>query len=72
LVVVVVPSDFSDWTLHSETELALRRCGYWVSLRGEPGLQDQQYRTVHLPRNQRFDVVGLDALFNRLAAGTMP
>jgi hypothetical protein len=72
LVVVVVPPDLGDWTLHSEDELALRRCGYWLSLRGLPPVDNQETRTVHLPRNQKFDVVGLDALFTRLANNELP
>lgn len=36
LVVVLVPEKVEDWLRQSETELCLRRCAYWVSLRGQP------------------------------------
>lgn len=34
LVVVRMPSDVMEWMSHSEDQLVLRRCGYWLSLRG--------------------------------------
>ena len=34
LVVVRVPADVGDWISHGEEQLVLRRCGYWLSLRG--------------------------------------
>ena len=72
LVLILLPDDFSQWTVHSEQELALRKCGYWMSLRGEPQTGNVASKTVHIPRSQVFDVGGLDAIFNRLEAGGMP
>jgi len=34
LVVVMVPKESAEWLVHSEEQLAMRHCGYWVSLRG--------------------------------------
>src|SRR5438445_7974918 len=34
LVVVLVPEDVPSWLTATENELVMRRCGYWVSLRG--------------------------------------
>jgi hypothetical protein len=34
LVVVLVPADLSEWCDHSKVHVALRRCGYWCSLKG--------------------------------------
>ena len=73
LVVVRIPPRLEDWTHHDEDRLLIRRCGYWVSLRGMPNLPDgQQTRTISIPRTQVFDVVGCDALFARLANGQLP
>src|SRR5947208_3123117 len=36
LIVVVVPKKVNDWLKQDEKSLILRRCGYWVSLAGEP------------------------------------
>ena len=30
LIVVAVPDDLDEWLNHSEQELAMRKCGYWV------------------------------------------
>jgi len=72
LVVVALPDNFSNWTNHNEQELALRKCGYWMSLRGEPATNNTTSKTIHLPRQQVFDVNGLDAIFNRLESGGLP
>ncbi|MFM5980640.1 MAG: DUF4365 domain-containing protein, partial [Sphaerospermopsis kisseleviana] len=45
----------------SETELCLRRCAYWVSLRGQPQTQNTETVTVYIPRKNVFTV---DALKN--------
>jgi len=65
LVVVHVPESDEEWLRHSEDELALRRCGYWVSLRGEPETTNQTKVTVYLPRSNVLDVVGLRGLMGR-------
>lgn len=65
LVVVHVPESEEEWLRHSEDELALRRCGYWVSLYGDPETTNQTKVTVYLPRTNVFDVVGLRGLMGR-------
>ena len=69
LVVVVMHPDVENWTSHSEDALSLSRCGYWLSLVGQPEVANEYTKTVHLPRTQKFDAVGLDALFLRLSNG---
>ena len=54
LVVVLIPDDQSQWLNQSEDELCLRRCGYWLSLRGEPETTNTDKVTVYLPRQQIF------------------
>jgi len=72
LIVVVVPPVLGDWLNHTEHELAMRRCGYWISLRGEPTVMNTTSRTVQLDRTQRFDTAGLDAILTRLQQGLLP
>jgi hypothetical protein len=72
LVVMAVPDNVGDWIHHSETELLLRHCGYWFSLRGKPLTENTNSVTVNIPRTQVFDVAGLTAIMNRLAAGGLP
>ncbi|HYD67728.1 DUF4365 domain-containing protein [Azospirillum sp.] len=59
LIVVVMPENESDWVVHSEQELALRHCGYWMSLCGMPSTDNLTSVTVHLPRLQTFDSASL-------------
>ncbi|BAZ14373.1 hypothetical protein NIES4071_62160 [Calothrix sp. NIES-4071] len=54
LVVVLIPDDQSEWLNQSEDELCLRRCGYWLSLRGQPETTNTDRVTVYLPRQQMF------------------
>jgi hypothetical protein len=72
LIVVLVPPDCADWTLHSEEELALRKCGYWLSLRGEPAVANQVSKTVHIPRAQIFEAAALAGMLARISDGGYP
>ena len=69
LVVVLVPPKVEDWLQQSETELCLKRCAYWVSLRGQPESTNQTTVTVYLPRQNIFSVDALKTLMLRIASG---
>src|SRR5260370_10899455 len=72
LVVVLVPDDVGDWLRHSEAEMALRRCGYWLSLRGLLASGNETSQTVRIPRAQTFTVQSLQAIMQRIGAGGLP
>lgn len=72
LVVVLVPDSLSDWLAHTEAELAMRRCGYWVSLRGLPPSQNETGQTVQIPRRQMFTVPSLQGILQRISQGELP
>ncbi|MEQ8463764.1 DUF4365 domain-containing protein [Coleofasciculus sp. E1-EBD-02] len=36
LVLVLIPENLEEWIQQSETELCMRHCAYWKSLRGQP------------------------------------
>lgn len=72
LVVLFLPSEQSEWLSHSEDVLSLRKCAYWVSLRGAPPSENSTAQTVYLPRSQRFDPVGLTALMAKLSKNDIP
>jgi hypothetical protein len=61
LIVVVVPKAVDEWLEQNEQALALRRCGYWVSLVDAPATTNTQSVTVALPRAQVFSVAALRA-----------
>jgi hypothetical protein len=69
LVIVVVPDTLDQWLTHSQQELCLRHCGYWLSLRGQPSTPNQATITVPIPRQNIFDVNGLSTLMQRIEAG---
>jgi hypothetical protein len=72
LVVVLVPKNLADWLHHSEKELAMRHCGYWVSLRGMNMTTNQETVTVHVPRRQQFTVDSLREIMHRVGDGGLP
>ncbi|MEW6349128.1 MAG: DUF4365 domain-containing protein [Thermodesulfobacteriota bacterium] len=72
LVVVLVPDAPNDWLRHDEAEMALRRCGYWVSLRGLPPSENDTRQTVEMRRNQQFTVESLQAIMQRIGQGELP
>lgn len=72
LIVVMVPQAVSEWLRHSEEELALRHCGYWVSLRGEPPVQNRETITVSLPRSQQLTPEAVQQIMKRINDGEAP
>ena len=72
LVVLFLPDDPDQWLHHAEDALTLRRCAYWVSLRGAEPSDNKTAQTVYLPRTQRFDPDGLLALMARLSHRNIP
>ena len=72
LIVVTVPDVLADWLSHSEPELAMRKCGYWVSLRGWAATANSTNVTVHLPRANHFNVAQLQQIMQRIGNGQTP
>jgi hypothetical protein len=50
LVLVTLPPNIEEWLSLMEQQLALRRCGYWVSLAGEAESDNDTSVTVSIPR----------------------
>lgn len=72
LVVLFLPQSAPDWLTQSDEALSLHRCAYWVSLQGAEPSQNSTSQTVYLPKSQRFDVPGLQALMTNLSIRNMP
>jgi hypothetical protein len=72
LVVVLVPDHLADYLAESETELSLRRCGYWMSLHGMPVTPNETGQTVRIPRVQAFTVQALQGIMQRIGQGALP
>jgi Domain of unknown function (DUF4365) len=58
-----------DWLQQSETELCLKRCAYWTSLRGQPESTNQTTVTVYIPRTNIFSVDALKNIMQQVAKG---
>ena len=52
LIVVLLPPRQEDWLVHSEEELRLRHCAYWLSLAGWAPTTNTSSVTVPIPRTQ--------------------
>lgn len=65
LIVYVLPENSDDWLSSNEDALQLRKCAYWISLRGEPESENSTSVTVNLPRAQTFDCRQLEHLMSR-------
>lgn len=68
LIVVFVPNKVDDWLRHTNDELCVRYCGYWISLRGQPETDNTTSKTIHIPRQQVFSVDALREIMRRIAA----
>ena len=72
LIVVLLPVDTDDWALQAEPELCIRKCAYWMSLRGLPAVTNESTKTVHIPRSQWFSPAALESILGRIANGGQP
>ena len=69
LIVVLLPSDDAAWLAHSEEELRMQCCGYWLSLAGWAESRNVSTVSVRIPRTQVFDTDQLRALMERADRG---
>ena len=71
LIVVLLPELESEWLSQSEDQLVMRRCGYWLSLQGQPAIPNSSQVTVRLPRTQQFGVEQLNGLMMKAEIGPL-
>lgn len=69
LVVVAMPKNVADWLKLTPHQLALRHCGYWLSLKGAPTKPNTATVTVHLPAKHRLSPKELSAIMTRVGQG---
>lgn len=72
LVVLFLPEEAENWIIHTEDALSLRKCAFWVSLRGAKPSENKTAQTIYLPKTQRFDVDGLTSLMAALSRNEIP
>lgn len=71
LIVLHLPPEQANWLTVSPDELVLRRCAYWVSLRGLPETENETSVTINLPNQNRLDVQALKDLMDQSRSGTI-
>lgn len=67
LVVLFLPKDTDNWMHQTEEQLAIKKCAWWVSLRGAYETDNDSGVTVYLPRTQVFNVQSLRDIMTRLS-----
>lgn len=72
LVVLFLPKEAERWLSLDHERLALRKCAYWVSLRGAPAVDTNTGVTVKLPKAQMFDPAALTDLAVRFSRRDYP
>ena len=73
LVVVTIPGDDPQHSMtQSDDQLVMRRCGFWLSLRGRQASGNDTKTRIQIPTNQRFDVAALQVLMNDISNGIFP
>jgi len=66
-VVLFLPLDLKEWLSVSESELILKKCAYWVGLKGARSSANMSSQTVYIPQRQIFDEDNLRNIFARLS-----
>ena len=69
LVVVLVPSDISQWLNYSDTQTIFRYGGYWTSLRGLPPTKNKETVSISIPEQNRLTSDSLTTLMNLIETG---
>ena len=72
LVVLLVPGDINLWLEQNEDRILMRRCCYWVSLRGQPPTSNLTNITVSVPRTNLFTHDSLTAILQQIHNGETP
>ncbi|MBV8278875.1 MAG: DUF4365 domain-containing protein [Verrucomicrobia bacterium] len=72
LVVLFLPRDASEWLTHDVEALTMRKCAFWVSLRGAPEPTNTTGETIKIPKHQVFNPDNLKQLMARLSRREIP
>ena len=71
LVVLDLPRDEQQWLTITEDELIIRHRAYWLNLLGAEKTANRASVTVPIPRENRFDVQGLQDLMAQSCTGVI-
>jgi len=68
LAVFVLPLDEVDWLRQTQAKLEIRKCVYWLSLRGQPAVRNRSSIRVTIPKRQVFTPASLRWIMDRIKA----
>ncbi len=69
IIVVTVADRPKDWLQQTEAQLCLKRCAYWISLKGAAPTDNKETVTISIPRTNIFSVDALTTIMQRIATG---
>jgi hypothetical protein len=72
LVLLVLPEDESQWVSQSEDDLILRRCAYWICLRGAAPTTNQKTIRIAIPRSNLFSAEAVQRLMDEASKEARP
>lgn len=67
LIVLFLPTNAEEWLNVHPEQLILKKCAYWVSLRGAEMSSNKSGQTVYLPKEQLLTPENLRDVFVKLA-----
>lgn len=72
LVVLFVPDNLTDWVEHTEQQMLVRHCAYWVSLRNLPATPNTTSVNVQIPQGNTLNPASLRDIMARIGGGGLP
>lgn len=72
LILMALPKDPAKWLQLSHRRLLLRRCAWWIHLRGQTPSGNKQTVRVSIPRTNVFDVATLTNMMHVVRTGGLP
>lgn len=72
LIVLALPQNPDEWLRISADALVMKRCAWWISLRGQPPTTNKDSHRVRIPRASTLDVRSLTEMMGRVRAGGLP
>ena len=67
MVVMYLPEAQAEWLNVSDEKLLMKKCAYWVSLRGAGASSNTSGKTVYIPQIQIFNEENLETIFSTLS-----
>jgi Domain of unknown function (DUF4365) len=69
LVVYLMPEDKIHWIDVNHDKLELRKCAYWISLKGMEDTDNKDNKTIHIPKQNIFNERALTEILIKVSKG---